>query len=420
MHSLQLVSLLAALSVAPLAASAQQPPEAPAQPAPPAQPKPSDEATREEARRKLEAEIGKELGAPPPGVRPAAPAPGATSAAPQPPATGGNPLARLLLLPDISAIGSAALAFDSYDVDALSPRSGPTSREDKPRFLFEELELGLQAVVDPYVRADVFIAFTPEEGVDIEEAYVTSLSLPAGLQLRGGTFFSPFGRLNQQHPHVWEFVDAPLANNRLLAEESIRGPGVELGWLAPLPWFAELRLAGQSVAPTEEDRDELTGVVRLLNYFSLSEKTTLGIGLSAARRDEGQDAFRDLGAVDLHLRWRSLERRSYIALQSEVYLRRFRGIEDAGDTEDGGYAQLFWKPGARFGYGVRYDWAPTEGDETEEGTEHRYGVLAGFFPSEFQRIRLQVSYDRRPGERDGWEALLHLEFGMGAHGAHPF
>jgi hypothetical protein len=47
-------------------------------------------------------------------------------------------------------------------------------------------------------------------------------------------------------------------------------------------------------------------------------------------------------------------------------------------------------------------------------------VLAAWLPSEFQRIRLQVAYDRRPEGQDGLETLLQLEFGIGAHGAHPF
>ena len=55
-----------------------------------------------------------------------------------------------------------------------------------------------------------------------------------------------------------------------------------------------------------------------------------------------------------------------------------------------------------------------------EGTEHRYSALANWYPSEFQRIRLQVSYDQRPGGQDGVEVLLGLEFGIGSHGAHPF
>ena len=50
----------------------------------------------------------------------------------------------------------------------------------------------------------------------------------------------------------------------------------------------------------------------------------------------------------------------------------------------------------------------------------RYGVVAAWLPSEFQRLRLQVSWDARPGGADGLEALLALEIGIGTHGAHPF
>ena len=54
------------------------------------------------------------------------------------------------------------------------------------------------------------------------------------------------------------------------------------------------------------------------------------------------------------------------------------------------------------------------------GRERRWSALAGFLPSEFQRLRLQVSRDHLPGGTEGWEVLLHLEFAIGAHGAHPF
>jgi hypothetical protein len=217
----------------------------------------------------------------------------------------------------------------------------------------------------------------------------------------------------------------------------LSGPGLDLAWLTPLPWFAELHLAGQGTAPTPTDEDpgeRLTGIARLLQYFPLGHATTLGVGLSAARRSEATGAFRDLGAADLYLRWRPLGSRSYVTLQGEIFTRRFRtsGLSETLAAElptltaaaeqgwqTGGYAQLFWRQGAYFGYGVRYDQAPTAG-ETVAGTERRYSALASWFPSEFQRIRLQVSYDVRPDRQDGFEALLGLEFGIGSHGAHPF
>jgi hypothetical protein len=437
MRSFAVASVLAAVLSLPSAAGAAEQESPQKQKAPTAPPTPEQDAA---ARKKLEEDIAKELGqgGPKPVAAPAQarPAPAAQGG------TGGNPMARLLLLPDISAIGSFAGAYDSYDVERLSPREGPFGPEGKPTPLFQELELGLQAVVDPYARADVFVSFSPE-AVDVEEAYLTSLTLPAGLQVRAGKFFSPFGRVNQQHPHVWDFVDAPLARGRLLANEVLSGPGVDVAWLAPLPWFAELHVAGQGTAPmpTDEDPGErLTGVARLLQYLPIGEVTTLGIGLSAARRSEATGAFRDMGGADLYLRWRPLQSRSYVTLQGEIYTQKFRerGLSDelkaampalvtnvGRGSETGGYVQLFWRQNAYWGYGVRYDSAPVgpsfgAREDVGSGTEHRYGALASWFPTEFQRIRLQISYDTRPAGRDGLEALLGLEFGIGSHGAHPF
>jgi hypothetical protein len=363
---------------------------------------PAADAQREE----LEEQIRREMG------RSTEPrAPDARTAAQGTAGKGGNPLARVMLLPDVSAIASASAGWDDTSETA--------------EFTFDELELALQAVVDPYARGDIFVAFS-EEGVEIEEAFLTTLGLPVGLQLRAGQLFAPFGRLNQQHPHVWEFASQPLAQ-RLLAEESLGGPGVGLSWLAPLPWFVELHVAAQDTAPFEEDDRLLTGIARLLQYFSLGDATTVGVGLSAARRNEGRTSygaptprsqFRDLGGADVTLRFRPPASRSYLSLAGEVYARRFVGL--AGVSEDfdtAWWAQAFGRAGRFFGGGVRYERAPSE---SVDGDDERVSGLLGWFPSEFQRIRLEVYYDSFADREDAVSALVNLEFGIGAHGAHPF
>jgi hypothetical protein len=90
---------------------------------------------------------------------------------------------------------------------------------------------------------------------------------------------------------------------------------------------------------------------------------------------------------------------------------------DAG-TEHGWWTQAFWRMNPYWGYGVRYEEAPAAAVDVT-GTERRIGAVVTWFPSEFLRLRLQPSYDR-VGGRDGFEALVHLEFGIGAHGAHPY
>ncbi len=343
-------------------------------------------------------------------------------------AGGANPVARLLLLPDISAIASFSAVYDSYDVERDSPERGELfGRKGQPTFVFQEVELGLRAVVDPYLRADVFIAFTPEE-VDVEEAYATTLGLPAGLQVKAGKVFSPFGRLNQQHPHAWEFVDAPLAMGRLLAGEKLGGPGVVASWLAPLPWSMQLELAAQTTSPYEDQSPELTGVGRILQYFELSEADSLGIGLSVARRNEGSPgAFRDLAGADLHWRHRVPSSRASLTVQGELFLRKLRDVplpEGEEGTlsekpEHGFWGQATYRQNPWIGYGLRYEEAPAAG-AAAPGTERRGSAVLNWYPSEFSRVALQGTYDRRPGGRDGFEALLHLEVILGAHGAHPF
>jgi hypothetical protein len=302
-------------------------------------------------------------------------------------------------------------------VALLSPRSGPFAPAKKFLPEFDELELALQAVVDPYVRGDVFISFGPRGELSVEEAYLTTLSLPAGLQVKAGQFFSPFGRINQQHPHIWDFVDQPLALNRVLAFDVLSGPGAYVAWLAPLPWFAEVYLDGQGTAPYPGDVDRFTGLARLLQYFQAGDATTIGVGLSGGAREEGAGTWRELAGADVYVRIRPPTTRAWLALQGEWYGRRFSGVPGSG--AGGGYAQAFWRANAFFGYGVRFDDAPAA-PAAGPGREYRVSGIASWFPSEFLKLRAQLAWDRRPFDQNGLEAILALEFAMGAHGAHPF
>lgn len=65
-----------------------------------------------------------------------------------------------------------------------------------------------------------------------EEAYA-AVKLPAGLVLRGGQFFAPFGYENTLHLHDRQFVEAPISMIRLLGEEGLVIQGAELAWKIP-------------------------------------------------------------------------------------------------------------------------------------------------------------------------------------------
>lgn len=125
-----------------------------------------------------------------------------------PPPQGGGFLKGLVqsLNPDISAIGIFSAAYFSKNPPA--PQLADTDPANTGINL-QQFELGFQGVVDPYFRADSFIIFTLDS-VEVEEAYLTTLSLPFNLQIRAGKMRSKFGRINLQHTHVQDFVDVPL------------------------------------------------------------------------------------------------------------------------------------------------------------------------------------------------------------------
>jgi hypothetical protein len=108
-------------------------------------------------------------------------------------------------------------------------------------FTIPNAELALDGAVDPYFKGFSNIVYkldaNGETGVELEEMYFLTTSLPKNLQVKGGQFFTEFGRQNPQHPHAWAFADQPLVLNRIFGPEGLRSQGVRVSWLAPTPWY---------------------------------------------------------------------------------------------------------------------------------------------------------------------------------------
>ena len=69
--------------------------------------------------------------------------------------------------------------------------AGPGTRG----FSLAESELGLAANIDPWLRGNLNLALHGDNSVSVEEAYIQTTSLGAGLSLKAGRFFSGIGYL---------------------------------------------------------------------------------------------------------------------------------------------------------------------------------------------------------------------------------
>ena len=139
---------------------------------------------------------------------------------------------------------------DKKDV-ALSTLQGGAHDPNRRGFTLGQAEIALSGAVDPYFRGDMILttAIDPAEGetiVELEEAFLTTTSLPYNLQLEVGHFYTEFGQINPQHPHQWDWLDQPVINSRLFGGDGMRQTGLRASWIAPTPWFSEFHFGMQN------------------------------------------------------------------------------------------------------------------------------------------------------------------------------
>src|SRR5438067_1576234 len=137
------------------------------------------------------------------------------------------------LNPDMSAILDADFGWQRRAPQLLNgddPDLHAEGTRHAVGFTAQEVELAFSAIVDPYFKGEVYLTIPNLEGIEVEEAFVTTTSLPWNLQIKGGSFRSAFGRQNGQHLHVQDFTRRPLINAAFLGADGMRGPGFQLSW----------------------------------------------------------------------------------------------------------------------------------------------------------------------------------------------
>ncbi len=367
---------------------------------------------------------------------------------------------------DISLSSLFSSGWSSAGDEDLLALQGGAHDPNKRGFTVQNVELSLVGAVDPFLRGEAHLIFQIDEGgesiLELEEAFLTTQTLPYGLQVKAGTYFTEFGRLNPQHPHSWSYVDQPLINTRMFGGDGLRGPGVRSAWLSPLPWYTELFLGVQnangetavSFLSSEEEREflgrplvarevaslsDLLRSARWLNSFNISEETTVNIGASAlwGPNATGKEGKTTIYGGDLYLKWQPLANDQgwpFVAIQGEAIHRSYLAAAHSSElfigtqetlTDVGEYLQLQW--GLKRGWvaGVRYGSATgsgKDGDDPLREQRTRLGCNLTYYPSEFSKLRLQLNLDsaRFLNQGNAWGLWLQYEFLLGQHAGHKF
>lgn len=293
-----------------------------------------------------------------------------------------------------------------------------------PAFSLQETETSLQAIVDPYARADFFFSLSPA-GIDVEEGYIAFPTLPGGLVLKAGRLRSAFGKVNTMHTHLLPWADRPLVTEHLLGgEEGIADAGVSVARLLPNPWlFLEATgevYRGESAVFRAPRRHDLTYVGHLHGYHDITESSNLDLGASFARghNDAAPSATTSIAGVDATFRYRPLRRSLYRRLLARSELVWSRRSEAAGLNAFGVYLASDYQLARRWFTGVRYDYSGRAAapDAKDQGA----AWFLTYWPSEFSQIRGQYRHTKFAEGQAAHEVLFQLLFSIGAHGAHAF
>ncbi len=370
--------------------------------------------------------------------------------------------------PAISAVlqgGYANLSQDPEKYAIGGFAAGGEIGPGKRGFSLAESELAISANVDDKFAGNLIVSLTPENTVSVEEAYGIVTALPNGLTPKFGRFFSGLGYLNEQHQHVWDFIDAPLAYQAFLGGQ-YGNDGVQLKWVAPTDQFLELGAEAGNGAGFPGSARNKNGAGAAVVYahtggdIGSSQSWRAGLSYLQTRARDREFGETDLAGNDAQLGFSGT---SHVAiadfvwkyapngnaqdtnfkLQGEYFWRRERGdltydrdgalgsmrTADYASSQSGWYLQGIYQFMPYWRVGLRYDHLdPGHVDyganaaflATPSFNPQRSSVMFDYTPSEFSRIRLQLAQDRsRAGVTDN-ELFLQYILTLGAHGAHRF
>ena len=383
--------------------------------------------------------------------------------------------------PAISLILQGTLARTTqdpgtYQITGFVPSGGEVG-PPKRSFGLGETELTFSANIDPYFRGVAIAALTPENEVEVEEAYFQTLALPQGLTLKAGRFLSGIGYQNEIHQHAWDFQDAPLAYKAFLGGRLLQD-GVQLRWLAPAPIFLEFGAevsSGDQFPGSDRNKNGIGGSALFAHAGGdIGASYAWRAGLSHVRTTPQNRAYDDLDSLggpvtnsftgrarlwvaDAVLKWapNGNATRTNFKLQGEYFRFKQEGAltyDDSGQAvpqfgapltdsfntdQSGWYGQGVWQFMPRWRVGYRYDrlrygtvnngivnnaLGPTAADFSllASHSPTRNTLMLDFSPTEFSRLRLQLARDEsRLGVTDN-QLLLQYIHSLGPHGAHKF
>jgi hypothetical protein len=297
--------------------------------------------------------------------------------------------------------------------------------------------------------------------LELEEAWLQTRTLPAGLQLRAGRFASQIGYLNEQHPHADDFVERPLLYRAFLGGHW-NDDGARLNWVAPTPFYLRLgaevfrgrRLVEEAASASSPGATVLSA--KLGGDLGPSHSWQAGLSTMRNRReaavheeeegghdhDHGHDhgeeghahahgaAFsgRRMWVGEVAWKWAPDGNNSRQQVRVAYERAQVRGLNRyarSGDRHTADYLSVVWRFAPAWEVGTRFDALKVRiphGDHFHGGRLREASLMLAYKPTHLQTVRVQATRQRNGAGFDtaGHAVQLQYILNFGAHPAHSF
>jgi hypothetical protein len=356
--------------------------------------------------------------------------------------------------PAIAVILNGVYAHHSQDPDRYVRAGFPVIEGTGPGLQglsLGESEVSFAANVDDKFYGQLTLSYEDNNGnvgTSIEEAYIDTLKLPDGFNMRLGRFFSDIGYLNSHHTHTDNFVDRPLPYQAFLANQ-YGDDGAQVRWVAPTDLYLELggeAFRGEDY-PAANARNNGVGAWTLFakagGDVGDSNSWLAGVSMLNAKANLADDGFSGDTKVyiaDGTWKWapNGNTKDGGVTVRSEYFLDQRDGtytlpsdfevdpldpltVPWVGDRR-GAYLEAVYRLNRTWDIGYRFDklWSASNGPFASTFDPSRNSIEATWRNSEFSFFRLQYSHDDPLQNVVDNAIYLQYDVALGAHGAHKF
>lgn len=291
------------------------------------------------------------------------------------------------------------------------------------RAAMREIEWGISADVDPYLRAEAYIAFANsidgEEGeVEVEEAFGSYTGLMSGADIRVGKLAAALGRTNRNHVDQLEFFNYPFVVTEVFGEEGLRAPGISWSYLLPGDRFNEITI--EALVPEDgplfggSDTGKPVWIGHYATFFDFSQDLSAQLGLSFGTGPMDGGTSNVYGA-DFVAKLRPDGTGRSLIVESEAFW--YEAGAPGSSLRHGHFASASYELTKRLWFGARYDKVQLP-DGSDTLRSYSTGLTVRM--TEFQLIRLEWQHQDWRFADDRNQLMLQVQFLIGPHKAHKY